>query len=457
MMGRQEASDRLFYDFCLEDHVPANHLLRQLDQVLTFDRIRASLAPHYSHTGRPSIDPELMLRMMLIGYAYGIRSERRLCEEVHLNLAYRWLCRLGLEGSVPDHSTFSKNRYGRFQESGIYRTLFEDVVRQCQGAGLVGGEGFAVDGTVIMADANRDRRVPSTEELRMMVTTEPVSRPVRAWLDALDNALPSGENPTGQASPACISTTDPESARNNKHGHSSFGYFSNYLIDMQHAVIVDVEATPARLSQEIVAARGMLDRTAETHGLTPQRLAADKAYGTGQFLSWLLDRKVQPHIPVLDRHSQTNGMFPREAFIYNPQKDEYTCPQGRPLTWSGTDHKKRAYSYRAAEDDCSGCPQKSKCTHSKFRSIHRNFDEETRNLVRALHGTDAYERSQRERKKVEMLFAHLKQHLGLRRLKLRGLTGATEECLLAATVQNLKRLIKLRPPDIGGTCLPNAA
>jgi transposase len=330
MMGRQEVSDRLFYDFCLEDHVPANHLLRQLDQVLAFDRIRAALAPHYSHTGRPSVDPELMLRIMLIGYAYGIRSERRLCEEVHLNLAYRWFCRLGLEGSVPDHSTFSKNRYGRFQESGIYRTLFEDVVRQCQGAGLVGGEGFAVDGTVIMADANRDSRVPSAEELRAMATTESVTRPVRAWLEALDEALRSGENPAGRASPACISTTDPESARNNKHGHSSFGYFSN-------------------------------------------------------------------------------------------------------------------------------CPQKSKCTHSQFRSIHRNFDEETRDQVRALHGTDAYERSQRERKKVEMLFAHLKQHLGLRRLKLRGLTGATEECLLAATVQNLKRLIKLRPPDIGGTCLLSAA
>jgi transposase len=124
MMGRQESSGRLFYDFCLEDHVPANHMLRRLDQVLAFDRIRSALASHYSHTGRPSIDPELMLRMLLIGYAYGIRSERRLCEEVHLNLAYRWFCRLGLEGSVPDHSTFSKNRYGRFQESGLYRALF---------------------------------------------------------------------------------------------------------------------------------------------------------------------------------------------------------------------------------------------------------------------------------------------------------------------------------------------
>src|ERR1017187_5646843 len=190
MMGKQAVSEQLFYNFRLEDHVPTKHLLRSLDTVLRFDGIRAALASYYSHTGRPSIDPELMLRMMLVGYAYGIRSERRLCEEMHLNLAYRWFCRLGLEGKVPDSSTFSKNRYGRFQESGIYRTFFEDVVRQCQSAGLVGGDGFAVDGTVIMADASYGRHVSSAEELQRTVNPEAVSRPVQAYLDALDAAMP---------------------------------------------------------------------------------------------------------------------------------------------------------------------------------------------------------------------------------------------------------------------------
>jgi transposase len=140
MMGRQSAQEELFYRFRLEDHVPGDHPLRQIDAVLNFDRVRLALAGHYSATGSPSIDPELMLRMLLIGYVYGVRSERLLCGEVHLNLAYRWFCRLGLEGGVPDHSTFSKNRYGRFRESGIYRVLFEDVVGQCRSAGLVGGE-----------------------------------------------------------------------------------------------------------------------------------------------------------------------------------------------------------------------------------------------------------------------------------------------------------------------------
>ena len=159
MMGRQSAAQEdLFYEFRLEGHVPADHMLRRLDKVLqTFDRVRSALADHYSPTGRPSIDPELMLRMLLIGYAYGIRSERLLCSEVHLNLAYRWFCRLRLEGAVPDHSTFSKNRYGRFRESEIYRVLFEDVVGQCRSAGLIGGEGFAVDSSLIGGDAGREQ------------------------------------------------------------------------------------------------------------------------------------------------------------------------------------------------------------------------------------------------------------------------------------------------------------
>lgn len=148
----------MFYDFRLEEHIPDDHVLRQLDAVLNFDRVRSLLAAnHYSSTGRPSIDPELMLSMLLIGYAYGIRSERRLCCEMHLKPAYRWFCRLGLEGAVPDHSTFSKNRYGRFRESDVYRVLFEEVVIPCMSAGLVGGEGFAVDSSLIGGDAGRDR------------------------------------------------------------------------------------------------------------------------------------------------------------------------------------------------------------------------------------------------------------------------------------------------------------
>lgn len=156
MMGeRRVAQEPLFCEFSLDRHVPADHLLRAIDPFVDLSAMREYLRPFYSTIGRPSIDPELMLRMLIVGYCFGIRSERRPCEEVHLNLAYRWFCRLGMDGEVPDHSTFSKNRHGRFRESDLFRQLFEATVRRCIEEGLVGGDGFAVDASLIRAEANR--------------------------------------------------------------------------------------------------------------------------------------------------------------------------------------------------------------------------------------------------------------------------------------------------------------
>src|SRR5271167_4240701 len=166
MMGeRRMMQEALFYGFSLERHVPESHLLRKIDRFVDLSEVRTHLEPYYSETGRPSIDPELMMRMLIVGYCFGIRSERRLCEEVHLNLAYRWFCRLGLDGEVPDHSTFSKNRHGRFRDSDLFRHLFEQVVRRCMEEGLVGGEGFAVDASIIRADASSLNRVDGKDGL----------------------------------------------------------------------------------------------------------------------------------------------------------------------------------------------------------------------------------------------------------------------------------------------------
>src|SRR5881396_2562777 len=179
MMGeRTVAQEQLFYGFSLERHVPADHLLRSIDRFVDLSELREELRPFYSDTGRPSIDPELMIRMLIIGYTHGIRSERRLCEEVHLNLGYRWFCRLGLDGAVPDHSTFSKNRHGRFRESDLLRKVFETTVQRCIAEDLVGGEGFAVDASMIKADANRQRSVPGGE----WQTPEAATHAVREYL-----------------------------------------------------------------------------------------------------------------------------------------------------------------------------------------------------------------------------------------------------------------------------------
>src|SRR5579872_2657258 len=240
MMGHQQVEQAaLFYEFSLERHVPANHLLRSIDRFVELGELRRELSAFYSTTGRPSIAPELMIRMLLVGYCFGIRSERRLCEEVHLNLAYRWFCRLGLEDEVPDHSTFSKNRHGRFRESDIFRRLFEDVVRRCMAEGLVRGEGFAIDASIVQADANRRRGIPSEQPIDW---SDPQlgSRAVREYLEHL-----AVEGQIG-ATPKNISLTDPGARWTAAPGCPAyFAYSTNYLIDVHRGVIVDVEATAA--------------------------------------------------------------------------------------------------------------------------------------------------------------------------------------------------------------------
>lgn len=276
MMGRLEAQENLFYRFRIEDHVPADHMLRQIDWLLDFDAIRADLEALYSHTGRPSVDPELMLRMLLIGYLCGIRSERRLVEEVHLNLAYRWFCKLGLEGRVPDRSTFSKNRHGRFADGEVMRRLFENVVAKCVAFGFVGGTDAAVDGSTLEADANRDRKHGPDVIGQIWSQKEQVQRPVAEYLEKLTEtaARPVEPGPKHKP-PKYISESDPEAAWSVKDGPGRFSYETNYLIDTDHGIIMDVEATPARLSQEIVAAKAMLERAAERNDFKPDRVAAD--------------------------------------------------------------------------------------------------------------------------------------------------------------------------------------
>lgn len=446
MMGRQAAPEQLFYRFCVEDHVPADHLLRKIDLLFDFDSLRTEVAALYSHTGRPSVDPELMIRMLLVGYLYGIRSERRLVEEVHLNLAYRWFCRLGLEDCVPDRSTFSKNRHGRFAKSDILRRIFEMVVARCMAANLVAGTGAAVDGSTIAADANRDRRAPPDAIQDVWNDKDVVSRPVQAYLDQLaaEDAKPQEPGPKHKP-PKTISETDPQAAWSLKDGPGRFSYETNYLIDDAHGIIVDVEATPARLSQEIVAAKTMLARSADRFGFRPNSLAADKSYGTGPFLAWLIGRKTAPHVPVLDRKRQTGGKYTRDVFVYDPQTDSFTCPQGAKLTLRSVRQDTRVKCYKPPASACRNCPLKAACTDAPTRSLVRLMDEEAREHVRALAETDAFIVSRAKRKKVEMLFAHLKRNYRFRRLRLRGIKGAAEEFLLAATAQNLKRLAKLAP------------
>ena len=453
MMGeRTVAQEALFYGFSLERHVPAGHLLRSVDHFVDLSGIREHLRPYYSETGRPSIDPELMIRMLIVGYCFGIRSERRLCEEVHLNLAYRWFCRLGLEGDVPDHSTLSKNRHGRFRDSDLLREVFETTVRRCMAEGLVGGEGFAVDASMIKADANRQRSVPGSEGL----PPEAANHAVREYLAVLDDAAFGAATPVV---PKFISPADPASRWTGANGGLAFfAYCTNYLIDLKHAVIVDVEATTAVRQAEVTAQQRMIERAQERFGLWPERLAADTVYGSAENLAWLVhERGIEPHIPVFDHASRRTDSFTRSEFRFDHKRDVYICPGGKELKLyhrsfatarAGVD-KDGFMRYRASKRDCDACALKPQCCPGQpARKIPRSIHEGARDMARDLSLIDAYLTSRRERKKVEMLFAHLKRILKLDRLRLRRPYGAKDEFLLAATAQNLRKLAKLIPmPD----------
>lgn len=453
-MGQQGGNqDQLFYSFNLDSHVPPDHLLRGIDRFFDLGELREHLAAFYSHTGRPSIDPELMIRMLIIGYCFGIRSERRLCEEVHLNLAYRWFCRLGLEDNVPDHSTFSKNRHGRFRESDAFRHVFEGVLRRCMSEGLVGGEGFAIDASVVRADANRARGVPGEQAMNWK-SGPGATRAVREYLSALEEA-----NPT-ETMPKSVSLTDPAARYTAAPGGPAFyAYSTNYLVDVDAGIIVDVEATPALRTDEVNATRTMVDRVEERFDLKPSRLIGDMAYGAAELLGWMVNEKaIEPHVPVWDKTQRNDQTLSSSDFQWDEQADEYRCPQGHVLRnqWRAFKNlrthitKADTIIYRSSQSDCATCQMKPRCCpNTPVRKIARSVHESAREVARDIAKTAVYKQSRKDRKKVEMLFAHLKRIMKLDRLRLRGLSGARDEFLLAAAAQNLRRMAKWLVPIAG--------
>ena len=446
MMGRQVAQGSLFYGFRLEDHVPGDHLLRRIDGLLDFGFVREALAGSYSAGGRPSIDPELMLRMLLVGYLFGIRSERRLCQEVHLNLAYRWFCRLDLGDAVPDHSTFSKNRHGRFRECDLYRLLFEQVGAKCAAVGLVAGRELAVDGSTIMADASWEKKLSGTTAADELRALDRMSRPVANYLAALDAALPVAADVREPIDPKHVSPTDPEAALTRKHGPARYAYAINPLLDLDTDCILDVEATPARFSTEVAAARTLITRAKAKLGIAPVQLAADKACGNGPLLGWLIDEGITPHVPVIDRTRQRDEFFTRDAFRYDPDANVYHCPNDKLLTYRGTVQASQVRAYRSRPADCAACALKPKCTTARQRAVTCLVTEDARDQVCALSGTEASIRARQRRKRIERVFGCLKRNLHLRSLKLRGLTAAADEFTMAAAAYNLQLLATSATP-----------
>ena len=453
-MGRREdGQGQFFYSFDLDEVVPPDHLVRQIDTVFDLSWVHKELAPYYSHTGRPSIDPVLMIRMLIVGYVFAIRSERRLCSEVQVNLAYRWFCKLGIEDNIPDHSVFCRARHERFRESDALRRVFEGVVAMCIAAGVVGGEAFSVDASLIKADVDKKKRMPG-DQLITWPKAEEASHAVREYLAALDTARDdevhsdrdgNGSSSDGKSKPPKeVSLTDPQATWVARPGMDPFfAYDANYLIDNKVGIILDAEGTRTNRTVEIGITQTMVERVRHRFDLRPQRLAGDSAYGAVRLLKWLVDRKITPHIPVWDKSKRQDGTFSRADFVFDRERNIYVCPGGAELTSTGNIDQGHIVYYRASKNDCSICALKPKCTTAVVRKITRDVNEDVRDSVRALANTEAFRQSSRERKKVEMQFAHMKRILRLDRLRLRGLSGARDEVLLTATAQNLRQLVKL--------------
>jgi transposase len=437
MMGQHDRSEALFYYFRLEDQIPENHLLRLIEKHISFGFVRQRLKGSYSETGRPSIDPELLLRILLVGYLYGITSERKLVEELRMHLAWRWFTGLGFDQEIPHHSTFSKNRHGRFQESNLFEELFEQIVRQCVEVGQVQGQHLSVDGSFVEANAAKESRI----QRERLGDVAQVNHTVLQYLQELEEQNPV-EEPVHEQDQ--VSTTDPDSTYATKGGTPArLGYYDNYLVDNHSCVIVGVQATAARMSQETVAAQNMLTRFAQCQGRQPESVAADTTYGNGEFLQWLADRSITPYMRTRDSALRKNNPgYGPERFTYRPESNTYRCPAGEQLNYVGLNVRNRAHAYIGSAKRCGACSQKTQCTTGRYKYLAIHIHESVRQRARELAQTPEFAKAQRQRKKVEALFAELKNQIGLRRLRLRRMKFVREQFWLAATVQNIKRLVR---------------
>ena len=329
-------------------------------------------------------------------------------------------CEKELVARVPDHSTFSKNRHGRFRDSDLLRRVFETVLQRCIREGLVGGEAFAIDASLIKADANRQKGIEGEKGL----PPEATGRAVEEYMAVLDDEA------FGAATdvvPKFVSPADPAARWTGAHGGQAFfAYSTNYLIDVDNAIIVDVEATTAIRQAEVLAAKRMIERSLDRFDLYPARLLGDSAYGSAEMLGWLVyQHGIEPHVTVFDKSFRKDGTFSREDFTYDHVGDVYSCPAGKMLTTTGSCVNDGAtLRYRASKYDCQDCRLKPLCCPKEpARYVPRSIYEGARDMARQIAGSSQGRTARRLRKKVEMLFAHLKRILRLDRLRLRGPNG----------------------------------
>ena len=447
MLGKKDKREEIFHYFRMNDLVPDGHILKLIDKYVDFSFVREKAEHLYSNTGRPSVDIELMARMLLVGYLFGIKSERRLCEEVGMHVGYRWFVGLNMGDKVPDHSTFSKNRRGRFEGSGIWEEIFDEIVRRCIEAGLVRGEHMTADGTLVNADAAMSAMQPIVVEMKP-----------GEYLAKLDEENPEKKNDDTDggrddefrnkgeklSNETHRSPADPDAriARKGKNSDTKLRYQVGYVMDNASRVILDASVSgQCGRGAEMGLALAGLEKIKWKFKLRPSTIGADKGYATGQFIRDTYEAGITPHVPVWDtRREHDTGIYPIERFTFDEANNRFLCPEGKLLNYYSRNHKQ--IIYRASMKDCGQCPVKAQCTKDRSRSVSFHTHHEYIEAARREMKTHGYKLSQRKRKKIEELFGEAKELMGFRRMKLRRLKFVIEQVLLTATAQNIKRLVK---------------
>jgi transposase len=494
MMGRKALVGKLFYQVSLEELVPEGHLLRRVAEAVDFGMARRLTARLYSHTGQPSVDPVVLFKMALLGYLYGLPSERRLVDELRVNLAYRWFIGYDLDEAIPDHSVLSKARR-RFGPT-IYEAFFTDVVRQCERAGLIRGDRLFLDSTLVAAHADLGR-VGSRELIRQLSTVgehvadlweeNPEAAAVAGVAPtAPDGASGSARSEDGEESGVAETVADLMDEAGERVGlhvadlddrpNAGLGLLNDRLVsrtdpdatvvqrakvpaDLYYKVHVGVDGGPARIITAVEATTGivgdeqLLPRLIAEHEGNTQRclreVAADTKYGTIDNYQWLEERDVRAAIPFSDGGSD-HRLIPRSAFLYDAETDTYRCPTGAILTRQGRTTTTAAHPliiYRPRPAACADCPLKARCCGSaKVRSVSRPDDGGLRDRTVAYLRTGPARRLIRQRKAwVETVFGDGKERRGLRRARCRGLDAVRIQALLTATAQNIRKLALHHP------------
>lgn len=446
MLGENKKQEAMFYHIRMEDMVPENHLLRLIDKHIDFSFIRAKVKDLYSHTGRPSIDPEVMLRMLIIGYLYGITSERRLCEEVKMHIGYRWFTGLSLEDKAPDHSTFSKNRHERFAENNIFQEIFDEIIRQCISEGLLTGKHITVDSTYIKANASFKSLEPivvdmnGKEYIEKLKEENPVKD--RPWEPREE--YPHKGNKIKNTTHRSKTDPDARLGRKSYKAATELYYSATYLMDNKSRIVIGTDVGEPDIKTDCNKAMEQIRRAKWRHRIEPESVGADKGYSSGVFLNNLVNENIQPHIPIVKYEAHNHkGIYHRNEFMYDEDRNVCICPEGRELKYWGLHKHNTQQVYRASVKDCRPCSKKALCTRDRARSVSIHLHETAIEKAKQLNETKAYRISQRKRKQIEELFGEAKEYMGLRVAKFRRMKFVREQVLMTAAVQNIKRMVKL--------------